>query len=286
MRGACDRWGPRRSPERPPRSGVGAAGLGLRLRAWPKSRSARSVHSRQAERRAAPTQKSPIASAETLHLLRDLWPMIPSTSGTGPIAALEASPLRAAPGESCTARKFAAWQLICRDGRSGARWWSTRAVRAWFVTGLRCRRRRRRVPERASSCHRAPRGPGGDARLDGCAPSSAVPGTKTSPCPARRQAPRRTSRSTRGFGPRQAGLRSAPVVDGVFGPGWSAGEACVGLAIGGVFAAARSGRQDPELELQASDRRLPAGERERRQDGTRPRPSQRARVDCTWCTIA
>ena len=35
---------------------------------------------------AAPTQKPPIASAETLHLLRDPWPVKPSTTGTWPIA--------------------------------------------------------------------------------------------------------------------------------------------------------------------------------------------------------
>jgi hypothetical protein len=46
----------------------------------------RSVHSRRALRRAAPTQAPPMASAETPHLLRDLWPMIPSTTGTRRIA--------------------------------------------------------------------------------------------------------------------------------------------------------------------------------------------------------
>ena len=35
---------------------------------------------------AAPTQRSPIASAEAPHLLPHLWPMIPSTTGTWPMA--------------------------------------------------------------------------------------------------------------------------------------------------------------------------------------------------------
>ena len=51
-----------------------ASAIGGVLRLWPASAlrvaSVRSVHSRSAERRAAPTQKSAIASAETTHLLR------------------------------------------------------------------------------------------------------------------------------------------------------------------------------------------------------------------------
>src|SRR4051794_36229099 len=51
--------------------------------------SARSVPSRQARWRAAPPQKPPIASAETPHRLRHLWPMTPSTPGKSRIAASE-----------------------------------------------------------------------------------------------------------------------------------------------------------------------------------------------------
>ena len=41
---------------------------------------------------ADPTQRSPIASAETPHLLRHLWPVKPSTTGTWPIADAPARP--------------------------------------------------------------------------------------------------------------------------------------------------------------------------------------------------
>ncbi len=58
-----------------------AAGQGCR-----SVRSNSSSPSRRARKGAAPTQKRPIASAETVHLLRDLWPMSPSTSGTRRIA--------------------------------------------------------------------------------------------------------------------------------------------------------------------------------------------------------
>ncbi len=51
-----------------------------------QGRSVRSVPSRQARMRAAPTQRPPIASAEAPHLLPHLWPMTPSTTGTWPIA--------------------------------------------------------------------------------------------------------------------------------------------------------------------------------------------------------
>ena len=51
-----------------------------------QGRSVRSVPSRQTRMPAAPTQRSPIASAEAPHLLPHLWPMIPSTTGTWPTA--------------------------------------------------------------------------------------------------------------------------------------------------------------------------------------------------------
>ena len=96
----------RRRPPRRRRSRVispaPASGSGASVRARPKpatrvvfllsargigqSRSVRSVPSRQAQGRAAPTQKPPIASAETPHLLPHLAPLTPSASATRPIA--------------------------------------------------------------------------------------------------------------------------------------------------------------------------------------------------------
>ena len=75
--------------------------------------SVRSVPSRGTRRRAAPTQRSPIASAEAPHLLPHLWPMTPSTTGTWPMADPPGA-ARAAPAPSrsyrCLAANFAPTQ--------------------------------------------------------------------------------------------------------------------------------------------------------------------------------
>ena len=70
---------------------AGVCSFGLRLH---PSASARSVHSRSAERRAAPTQKSAIASAETTHLLPPPTALTPSTTAACQSQTVQRSPKR------------------------------------------------------------------------------------------------------------------------------------------------------------------------------------------------